>query len=310
MSHFISVDAGGTQLRAACYTQDNSLPLNIRRISTQDTDASPIQRLVSLVESIWPQDGHVSAIAFAVPGAVNPFTGVVYIAPNIPGWIDLPLREIMQSHFNVPVAVGNDANLAGLGEWRFGAGIGHHNMLYFTISTGIGGGIILDDRLVLGQNGLAGEVGHVTVDPEGPMCGCGQRGHIEAISSGPAIARWVKEQIASGVDCVLKDDPTITAREVASAARHGDSLCRAAFDRAGFWFGRTLADYLHLFNPSAVIIGGGVSRSSDLLFPPLKVSLKEHTISPKYYENLEINCAKLGDDAGLVGALALAQTLV
>jgi glucokinase len=259
---------------------------------------------------VWPEQGDVDAIGLAVPGAVNPYEGCVYISPNIPGWVDLPLRQIVQEKFKTPTAVGNDANLAALGEWRFGAGQGHHNLMFFTISTGIGGGVIENDRLLLGQRGLAAEVGHIMVDPDGPVCGCGQRGHLEAIASGPAIARWVTAQIATGTHSSLSGDDSITAREVAEAARKGDALASAAFERAGFWFGRTLADFLHLFNPSVVVLGGGVTRSGDLIFKPIRASVEKHAMSPIYYEDLVITRAQLGDDAGLVGALTLAHSLV
>jgi len=310
MSHFIAVDAGGTQLRAACYPNIGSDPLISRRIPTQSLESRPVERLLSLIKSVWPEQGDVDAIGLAVPGAVNPYEGCVYVSPNIPGWVDLPLRKIVQEEFKTPTAVGNDANLAALGEWRFGAGQGHHNLIYFTISTGIGGGVIENDRLLLGQRGLAAEVGHIMVDPDGPICGCGQRGHLEAIASGPAIARWVTAQIAAGTESCLKGDPSITAREVAEAARKGDALSCAAFERAGFWFGRTLADFLHLFNPSVVVLGGGVTRSGELIFKPIRASVEKHTMSHMYYQDLVITRAQLGDDAGLVGALTLAHSLV
>jgi glucokinase len=306
---YIAVDAGGTQLRAACYLNETFEPIKVQRISTRDQETSPTERLIYLIGKVWPQNGDVLAIALAVPGAVNPHEGIVYTSPNIPGWVDFPLRKIISERFNVPVAVGNDANIAALGEWKYGAGQGYKNLLYFTISTGIGGGVIEDGRLVLGQRGLAGEVGHITVEPDGPVCGCGQHGHLEAIASGPAIARWIERQIESGEASLLKEQPVITAKDAAEAAAKGDQLAKAAFARAGFWFGRSLADFLHLFNPDIVVIGGGVSRCGDLFFLPMQESMKKHVISPRYYENLKITRASLGDDAGLTGALALAQSI-
>ena len=147
--------------------------------------------------------------------------------------------------FNVPVVVGNDANMAAVGEWRYGAGVGHHNLVFLTISTGIGGGVILDDRLVLGERGLAAELGHITVIPDGPLCGCGHRGHIEALSSGTAIARYVSEQLAEGRKSIIKPDPHPTARDVSFAAANGDELAIEAMTRAGKFLGQMIADYLH-----------------------------------------------------------------
>ncbi len=147
----------------------------------------------------------VRAIGVAVPGPLDPVTGVVSFTANIPDWENFPLKDKLEAHFNVPAAVGNDANMAALGEWKYGAGIGHQNLIYITISTGIGSGIISDGRLLLGHRGLAGELGHITVIPEnGPMCGCGKRGHLEAVASGTGIARYVAEQLANGRTSMLQ----------------------------------------------------------------------------------------------------------
>jgi glucokinase len=246
----------------------------------------------------------------AAPGFVNSDLGIVYDSPNIQGWVDLNLRDLLEDEFKVPVMVANDANLAAMGEWRFGAGQGHHHLLYLTISTGIGGGVIQNDQLLLGTRGLAGEFGHVTVLPDGPLCGCGQRGHLEAISSGTAISRFVSEQLAQGVPSMLLPGPHPTAREISLAAQQGDSLARAALTRAGTFLGYALADFLHLFNPSIVIFGGGVSRSGPLLLDPVRAALPQRIMSAEYTRNLILTTAALGDDAGLVGALALAQSVI
>ena len=306
---YIAVDAGGTQLRAGCYPIDSTKPARIQRIATHVDGCSPTERLLELIEAVYPEQGEVCSIALAVTGAVNPHEGFVYTAPNIKGWTNLPLRQIILDRFNAPVIIGNDANLAALGEWKYGAGEGSRNLLYFTISTGIGGGIITEGNLLLGQQGLAGEVGHITVDPEGPLCSCGQKGHLEAIASGPAIVRWVKVKIADGVESILRNMDPLSAQNVSQAAQQGDHLAIEAFQRAGYWFGRTLADFLHIFNPDIVVIGGGVSLSGDLFLVPMLESMKKFSISEKYTEKLTVTRSKLGDNAGLIGALALAQSI-
>jgi glucokinase len=307
MNYLIAVDIGGTQIRAGCYPEDSLEPIRLDKISTRDPRESPLERLTGLVASIWPEAGEVEAIAVAAPGPIDPETGVVLTAPNIPGWRDVPLRETVENHFRVPAAVGNDANLAALGEWKFGAGKGHHHLLYLTISTGIGGGVIIDDRLLLGRHGLGGELGHVTILPDGPLCGCGQHGHLEALSSGTAIANWVQEQIEQGAETCLPVDSPITARMISAAAREGDPLATAAFHRAGDYLGIALANFLHIFNPSVVVLGGGVSRSGSLLIEPMQASLRERVLDPSYLHDLVIVPAAFGDDAGLMGALALAS---
>lgn len=308
MDTYIAVDIGGTQLRAALYPAGETKALIQKRTPTRSKDQSPIDRLLDLLQTVWPADGKVRAIGMAAPGPTNPRRGIIYAAPNIKGWENLPLAQIVQDRFKVPTLLGNDANMAALGEWKFGAGRGYQHVLYITISTGIGGGVIEDGRLLLGCQGLAAEIGHVTVLPDGPLCGCGQRGHLEALASGTAIARYVAEQLASGVPSLLSEQPNPTARDVSLAAENGDPLAKSALARAGTYLGHAIADYLHLYNPQVIILGGGVSRSGALLIEPLRASLADRVISPEYLHGLVITTAELGDEAGLMGALALAQT--
>jgi glucokinase len=306
--NFIVADVGGTHIRTACFPTQSQKPTIVKRISTKGPD-SPHERLINLIAAIAPKDEEIAAITVAAPGPLDPYEGIVLEAPNIPGWTNLPLKKLIQERFNVPVAIGNDANLAALGEWRFGAGIGHHHLIYITVSTGIGGGVIIDNQLLLGSRGLAAELGHITVIPDGPLCNCGQRGHLEAVSSGPAIALWVEQELSQGIPSSLTTDRPITAKEVSAAASKGDELAKAALARSGTYLGTAIADYLHIFNPSIVIIGGGVSQSGEAFFAPLRTAMSEHVLSKKYLENLTLTTADLGDDVGLMGALALALKL-
>lgn len=307
MSVSIAVDIGGTQMRAACYPPDSPTLKSLARVSTSHPYLTPLERLYELIASIWPVGETVTHIGVAAPGPVDPYQGIIHAAPNIPGWIDLPLRSLLEERFNAPVSLGNDANLAALGEWMFGAGQGHHHLIYITISTGIGGGIIVDDRLLLGTRGLAAEIGHVSVMPGGPLCGCGLRGHLEAVASGTAIAHWVEQELAGGAVSILQPGKPVSAKEVAAAAEKGDELALAAFERAGAFLGQAVVNYLHIFNPTMVIFGGGVSRSGPLLMEPVKAALRDHILSPYYLQDLTLTTAALGDEAGLMGALALAR---
>lgn len=303
----IAVDVGGTYIRAALYPDDHLKPIRLVRTNTRAPHSTPLEQLEKLITSIFPQDQKVDAISVAAPGPLNPYEGVIYKAPNVPGWKNLPLKKHLQERFQVPVFIGNDANLAALGEWRYGAGQGHSHLIYVTVSTGIGAGVIIENRLLLGNLGLAAELGHVTVLPEGPLCGCGQRGHLEAVASGPAIARWVEQELSRGHPSLLTGTENLDAKQVAQAAYAGDDLAIAALDRAGRFLGQALADFLHIFNPSLVIIGGGVSQSGDLLLSPMKKALHEHVMSPQYLSGLEIVQASLGEEVGLIGALTLAR---
>lgn len=306
---YLVADVGGTQIRAALFPADQPQPIKVVRISTQGEGQAPLERLLAAIASLWPAGDQVAAVTVAAPGPLDPYEGIVFEAPNVPGWENLPLKKHLRERFNVPAAIGNDANLAALGEWRYGAGRGHNNLIYITVSTGIGGGVISDGQLLIGAHGLAGELGHTTIIPDGPLCGCGQRGHLEALASGPSIARWVEEQLAAGHPSILADRQPITAREVATAAAQNDALAVAALRRAGTYLGIGIANFLHIFNPTAIIIGGGVSRSGPHLFDAIHASLEERVLSRQYLDDLVLTTAALGDDAGLMGALALAQTV-
>ncbi len=308
MDNYIVADIGGTQIRVALFSRGKIDPLKVRKIRTRDKDQTPLERLISLINEVWPEKDDVRAICVAVPGFIDAENGIIIDANNIPGWVNYPIRQLLAEHFSIPILIGNDANLAALGEWRYGAGQGHHHVLYLTISTGIGGGMIINDQLLIGSRGLAAEFGHITVIPEGPSCSCGQRGHLEAVASGTAIARWVQEKMALGFRSSLEGKPGISAKDVAEAARQGDELALRAMNRAGTYIGYAIADFLHLFNPSIVILGGGVSTAGPLLIDPLRTAVMERIMDRAYIKDLTITAARLGDNAGLVGALALAES--
>jgi len=307
MEALIACDIGGTQLRVATFDAVSGEMIQQKRIPTQAHGETAVERLMGLIFELWPTEGHVRAIGAAAPGFVDPEKGIIFITPNIPGWNGLPLRQILEERFDVPVFLGNDANLAALGEWRFGAGMGYHHVLYLTISTGIGGGVVLNDRLLQGARGLAAEFGHITVEPNGPLCGCGKRGHLEALASGTGISNYVAGRLAQGATSALLTGPHPSAKEISLAAAQGDPLGLEAIQRAGTYIGHALADFLHLLNPSIVILGGGVSKCGELLFQPIRAALNERVITPEYTRDLQIVHAKLGEDSGLMGALALVK---
>ncbi|MCQ3938824.1 MAG: ROK family protein [Chloroflexi bacterium] len=307
MTTIIAVDIGGTQMRAASYTQDRLQPIKQKKIPTLASEPGGMDRLTRVIEDVWPNGDAVAAIGLGSPGPLDPHTGYLLAPPNNPEWHNFPLAPSVASHFGVRTFLDNDANLAGLAEYRFGAGKGHHNVLYITVSTGIGAGVIIDDRLLQGYHGLAAELGHVIVDPDGPPCSCGFNGHLESFSSGPAIVRYVLGELDSGARSMLKRDESLNARDVAEAAQQGDALAVKAYQRAGEYLGIGVASFLHAFDPSIVIFGGGVSQVGSLLFDSFHTSLKQRVFHPRYLEGLVITKAQLGDDAGLLGARALAE---
>ncbi len=307
MDTIIAVDIGGTHIRAASYAPDNIEPIKQKKIATRATEPGGLERLTRVIEDVWPSGDSVAAIGLGSPGPLDPHTGYLLAPPNNPEWHNFPLAPSVEERFDVKTFLDNDANLAGLAEYRYGAGKGHHYVLYITVSTGIGGGVIIEDRLLQGHHGLAAELGHIIVDPNGPPCSCGYNGHLESFSSGPAIVKYVLGELESGARSVLKREDNLSARDVANAAQQGDALAIQAYHRAGEYLGIGVASLLHAFDPSIVIFGGGVSQVGSLLFDPFDVSLKRHVFHPRYLEGLVITRAELGDDAGLLGARALAE---
>ncbi|MCJ7823908.1 MAG: ROK family protein, partial [Anaerolineales bacterium] len=309
----IAVDFGGTYIRAAFFPSLLPPPTSQNKTATLASEGpeSVISRLIQAIESQIPKDSVDLRIGIGAPGPLDPRNGVILSSPNLAGWTNIPLRDRLSEHFGVPVFLGNDANVAALGEWRFGAGQGTENMIYLTISTGIGGGVIADGRLLLGARGLAGELGHLTIESNGPTCGCGIKGHIEAVAAGPAIARNATAQLDAGklsaLNETLNAQGSITSVDIGKAAQAGDELAISVIEDAGLHIGHHLANLAHAFNPEVFILGGGVSLLGDLLFEPIRRSLREHIMDPAYLDGLRVLPAALGDDAGLVGAMVLAS---
>jgi glucokinase len=306
MTLTIAVDIGGTHIRVAAYEPTSTIPIAHKKTNSLAGTPGVYDRLAKTIESIW-QNGQVSAIGIASPGPLDPHNGVILDTPNIPEWKNFPLTTKLREQFGVPVYLDNDANLAGLAEWQYGAGKGHHNLVYLTISTGIGGGVICNDTLLQGYHGMGAELGHMLIDPSGPPCGCGKHGHIESFSSGPSIVRYVNDQLKIGEKSTLQMTQNLSAAKVAEEALTGDLLAISAFDRAGRYLGIAVANFLAIFDPSILVFGGGVSQVGDLLFKPFEESLRQYVFHPHYLDDLVITKAALGDDAGLLGALALAR---
>jgi len=234
---------------------------------------------------------------------------VAFSLSNLPGWTNVPLKDYFERALLLPTLVGNDANLAALGEHRFGAGRGCSDMIYITISTGIGGGVISDGKLFLGADGFAGELGHITIDPNGPRCNCGNVGCLEMLASGTAMAREARVALAAGktsrlLDLAGGDPEAITAATVAQAFSLGDSVAEQIIHRAGVYIGIGVVTMLHLFNTRRVVLGGGVSNIGEPFFAVIQRTVKEYAIT-KARRYVRIVPAVLGDDVGLLGAAAL-----
>ncbi len=309
----IGVDLGGTKILTALVDGAGRVVQRHRVPTPREGPAAVVEAIAGTVDAVLqgtavhrPQP---TGIGVGSPGPLDPRAGIVLEPPNLPGWHDVPLARMLSDRLGMITHIEHDANAAALAEWWIGAGRGIRDLVYVTISTGIGGGIILGDVLLQGHSGTAGEIGHTTIDVDGPRCGCGRPGHLEAMASGPAIARMAAEASGTGQRTVVLamaggDPSRITAEMVEEAARQGDVVARAVLARAGFYIGVGVANLLNLLNPRRVIIGGGVSKAGELLFGSIR-----RTVSELAFEHpardAEIVPAALGDDVGAIGAAAV-----
>jgi glucokinase len=309
----IAVDFGGTHIRAAFFPSEGIKATQHIKINTlaEEGPTVVIDRIESAIREVAPTHREGLRIAIAAPGPLDPFQGIILSTPNLPGWDHVPLANEISTRLTCPVIINNDANLAALGEWKHGAGRGVDDLIYLTISTGIGGGVITQGRMLMGAFGLAGELGHMRVEQDGPLCGCGQRGHIEAIASGLSIARIVRDRLKAGEASILHDVienlDHLSAEDIGRASQEGDALAISAIENAGNAIGSHIASLLHAFNPARIIIGGGLSQLGDQLFKSIRQTLLEQIMHPAYLQNLEVVPAELGDDAGLIGAMVFAR---
>jgi len=310
----VGVDLGGTQIRACLTDKEGRILREIRQLTLAREGLQPVLgRMKQAIRDVLcdvPREA-VLGIGIASPGPLDPYTGVVIAPPNLPGWRNVPLRDIITQEFDIPTHVNNDANLAALAEHCFGAGRGYSDVIYLTISTGIGGGFICGGQLLLGAHGFAGEPGHMTIEPAGPRCNCGNVGCLEALAAGPAIAHCAEELIrqgqASSLTSAVHEGKELSAEMVGKAAQEGDAVALQAVERAAYYLGIGVLNLIHLFDPAIVILGGGVSKLGRLLFDPVRALVRERAMTAQQ-KQIPIVPAALGDQVGLLGGVALVMT--
>ncbi|MGQ9780581.1 MAG: ROK family protein [Bacillota bacterium] len=312
----VGVDLGGTKIAAILVDGAGNVLNELRRPTEAERGREVVlENIVAAVRAVAGENfGRVAAVGLGAPGPLNRREGVIYQAPNLPGWQDVPVVRLLREELGCPVFLENDANAAGFGEWALGAGRGTQDMIYLTVSTGIGGGLILGGRIHHGRDDGAGEVGHMTVLPDGPRCGCGRRGCWEALASGTAIARAMVEALAEGrksrvLELAGGDPSAVDAALVARAAREGDALAREVLERAFYYLAVGIVNLIHLLNPEAVVIGGGVAKMGEELFGPVRRMVAERAY-PAMVRDLPIVPAALGDRAGVIGAAMVARAAV
>lgn len=254
----------------------------------------------------------IHAMGVGVPGPVVVGTGMVSDPPIMPGWNRLPIDQHLQSKMGIPVTVSNDAELGAVGEWAYGAGRGERNLAYIKVGRGIGAGLLIDGRIYHGATGSAGEIGHITINESGPMCSCGNRGCLEAMAGGNAVAKNAIQMVKEGGRSSLsgiKPIESITSRNVIDEAFRGDLLSQQIMIEAGQHLGTAIAGLVNIFNPSIVIIGGNMARIGDLMLEPIRKTVQERSL-PLASSNLRIATALLGRRSSGMGAVVEALNLV
>ncbi len=296
-------------MRVALCAHDGHILRRNKQLTLPEQGADTVvNRLGDAILAVLPSDQSCVGLGVGTPGSVDPYTGTVLYASNLM-WNNVPLADKLTARLNLPVVLGNDANLAALGEHRYGAGRGTRDMVYVTISTGVGCGVILDNSLVLGHPGMAPELGHIVMDVNAPPSASGVPGGFEEMVSGTAIARMARQHLRAGRASIMPDlagDDTdrVTAKEVSRAAQMGDVLAKEIICQVARNIGLGLVNALHLFDPERIVLGGSVTLMGDLLFDGVRETVKRYAMAP--YRDRPIVLAELGDDCGLLGAAALA----
>jgi glucokinase-like ROK family protein len=312
----IGIDMGATHLSVALadfsarIIDEIEIPFDI----TQGPKPCLAQAEALLTELLEKNDmrlQQIFAIGMGVPGPIASQEGMVIAPPIMPGWDGYPIRQDMEGKWKIPVSLNNDAELGVLGEWAYGAGRGEDHLAFIKVGSGIGAGLLLNGQIYQGATGSAGEIGHLTIDENGPLCDCGSTGCLEAVAGGKAIARQAREIIASGKRTLLSSmgpPEELTARDVASAARRGDLPSQQIILRAGSYLGIAIAGLVNIFNPSVVVVGGGVSQIGDLLLQPIRDTVSRRSLAGAA-QAVKINTAVLRRRSSIIGAVVQALSI-
>jgi glucokinase len=306
----VGVDLGGTKIEAVL--SDSCGNIRKRELKETRADEGPnavIKRIVDAIKAV-SSDNKIAAVGIGAAGIIDVETGLITVSPNLSGWRNIKLKDILERELSVKTFVDNDATVAAMAEHKFGCAVGCDHVVYVAVGTGIGGGIITNGQIYRGISGSAGEIGHMTIDTNGPLCGCGRKGCWEALASGTALEREARVKIAEGVKTTIpkyakEGGGKITAKGVYLAAQDGDKLANELIEQLGCYLGVGLANLINIFNPQLVVIGGGVSRMGEMLLEPARKTVRERAFELSA-KAARVEISSLGYDAGPLGAVALA----
>jgi len=309
---YAAIDLGGTKVRAIVadlegHVYGEDIRLSQAAEGLDATLSAMMDSLDAALAAAGAERADLRGLGIASPGAMDVTRGVVTSAPQLIGWKEVSLLEIMRGKLGVDVWLDNDANAGALGEHTFGAGRGSRHLIYLTISTGLGGGIIINGELYRGARGFAGEIGHASIDLNGPECGFGGRGCLESLASGTAIAKRGQELLVGGKTPLLarlaENEGAVTCEMMARAAHEGDEVCREVFRQTGRYLGVTLANCINIFNPQVIVIGGGVALAADLFMDEARATMEARAIAESL-KDVRLEVGTLGERAGSLGMVA------
>jgi glucokinase len=316
--YFVGVDVGGTKVAAGLVSSAGEIAHRVRVPMAAADAAAGLAAVTSAIDSVRaaakPESGAlICGIGICAPGPLDPRTGIVINPPNLPGWRNFPLADLVSKGYRVPVRVDNDGNAAALAEALWGAGRGYRNVFCATIGTGIGTGIVFDGRIYHGRTGAAAEGGHVTIDYRGPRCGCGKLGCIEALASGPAIARRASDKIAAGnSSAILKDAgghlDRITSEMVGRAYVAGDLLAKEILTETAMFLTVWLGNIVDLLEPDVMIVGGGAASILQPFLGEIRDRLPSWCVN-SHCQEIPLVTAYYGADAGIAGGAALCREI-
>lgn len=300
MNHFLAIDFGGTRIRAALFDESNRMLQRVETLTrVPEGQEAVLKRLIATGQSLVTSGVTLQAIGVAAPGPLNAQTGTILKAETLPGWSQVPISSIISAAFgNLPTFIQNDGNLGAIAEYHLGAGQGANPMLYLTISTGIGGGAMIDGQLFTGMKSLAIEPGHMRFTlPDGSSR------RLEELASGTALGYWARHHLeTSSVDSVLRQAAVVDGKAVGDAALTGDALALRVVTEAGRWLGLGFVNLLHLFNPQAIVLGGSVVKLGDLLLAPARAIIRQHILYDEFFDEGLIRPAAIEEDMCLLGA--------
>ena len=314
----ICLDVGGTTVLGAIFNEKDEIIYRLKKRSKSEGEGSAdVEKvIISVIEEMIKESGidrsELNAIASCAPGVIDQDRGIVLFTPNLP-WRNYDIAGAMRKRFGVPFFVGNDVNLGVLGEYKFGAAQGYRNIVGFFPGTGLGGGLILDGKLFTGNQCKAAEYGHMILDPEGPLCGCGQRGCLEAFSSKKGMSDYIRQQVSRGRECLLAEDVAngaiFRSKKLKKALAAKDKVAMEAVDRACHYLAIATGNMINTISPDLVLYGGGIMEAMGELFLGKILAEVDRYCIPSIRPTVELKIASLGDDSILYGDLALIKGL-